>query len=544
MGLVRILGLALVSALIQLDRVAAWEAQCASFTLPSSVGNSATLIAASYYPAGALVNVTSSGGAVTSNSLPAFCRVQLLVNTGTRNMTNTEVWLPDAWDGRFLAVGNGGWSGGMVYSDLAYSGLVNGHASMSTDGGHTSSSLDGTWGLNNPEAIVDYAYLSVHISVVVAKEVVSAYYGATAGFKSYWLGCSTGGRQGDLHEGNRLMSVQRYPDDFDGVVVGSPANWISHLQAWSIHFNLLVSPQNSTSWISAATWALIHQEVLNQCDALDGVIDGLLNDPRRCFFRPETLACRPGQDATTCLSAAQINAVRLVFSDYYETSQTYIFGRLEPGGELAYETGLLGANPVEINTDYFKDMVVNDSNWDYTTLNYSTIQLADQIDTYRLDAVNPDIQTYVAAPHNGKVIHYVSWADQLISPGNSLYYYEQMTAFMNLNTNLNVDDYYRLFTVPGMQHCAGGDGPNGFGGEGQSAAGMPPLQPDALHDVLRGMIAWVEQGAAPNYFIATKYVNNTASGGVQMTRPLCKFPTEIVYNGYGDTNNAGSFYCA
>ncbi|KZT62776.1 tannase and feruloyl esterase [Calocera cornea HHB12733] len=523
--------------LCALGGATAWQAECAAFALPSSVGSSGTLIAATYYPAGALVNVTSSGGAVLSSALPAFCRVQLIINTGSRNLTNTEVWLPDAWDGRFLAVGNGGWSGGVVYSDLAYSGIVNGHASMSTDGGHSSSSLDGSWALNDPPAIIDYAYLSVHTSVVIAKEVVGAYYGSGGGFKSYWLGCSTGGRQG-------LMSVQRYPDDFDGVVVGSPANWISHLQAWSVHVNLLVSPQNGPSWISAATWALVHQEVLNQCDGLDGVVDGLLNDPRRCFFRPEVLACRPGQNTSTCLSSGQIGAIQKLYADYYETNGTYIFGRLEPGGELAYETGLLGPAPVELNTDYFKYMVLNDSNWDYTTLNYSTIQLADLIDTYRLDAVNPDIRGFAASPHNGKVIHYVGWADQLISPHNSLYYYEQMTTAMNLNTAMNVDDYYRLFPAPGMTHCSGGDGPNGFGGEGQSAAGQPPLLPDAEHDVLRAMIQWVEQGQAPEYFIATKYVNNNVSAGVQMTRPLCKFPTEIVYNGYGDTNNAGSFYCA
>lgn len=190
------------------------------------------------------------------------------------------------------------------------------------------------------------------------------------------------------------------------------------------------------------------------------------------------------------------------------------------------------------------DAPCSDSNWDFYTLNYSTIQLADEIDTYRMDAVNPDIRPFVSSPHNGKIIHYVGWEDQIISPGNSLYYYGQMSEFMNLNTILNVDDYYRLFTVPGMWHCAGGDGPNGFGGEGQSASGMPPLQPDAQHDVLRAAIAWVEQGQAPDYFIATKYVNNNASQGVQMTRPLCKYPLEIVYNGYGDTNNAGSFYCA
>ncbi|KDQ55810.1 hypothetical protein JAAARDRAFT_159213 [Jaapia argillacea MUCL 33604] len=508
-----------------------------TFTFESSSGVS--ILNTSYYTAGDLVNITNLYSSIDTSSLPAFCRVELLITTNaTANSTaNTEVWLPDEWNGRYVGFGNGGLGGGVDVADLGFVAVMQGFAGMSTDTGHSSTALSGTWGgPHNDNAIIDWAYRALHLSVGFGKQVVQQYYGSATS-KSYYLGCSTGGRQG-------LKEVQQFPEDFDGVVVGSPANWMSHLAPWSILVNLNVLPVDSPQWIPADMWTgLIHNEVLNQCDALDGVTDGILNDPRMCYFRPETLACRPGQNTSTCLNLAQINAIHQIYSPYYETNQTYIFAGYYPGGELGYPYGLVGPTPFEISGDYYRYFVLNDTTWNMTSLNYSVIQLGDELDPGMENAISPNITAFAGPGHNGKVLHYVGWADQIISPGNSLYYYETVHAFMQAESEMNIDDFYRLFTVPGMQHCKGGYGANAFGGSGQAAASMPPLSYDPQHNALAAMVAWVEEGIAPSSFVAAYYNNNTETDGVAFTRPLCKYPASIKYMG-GDPNAATSFICA
>ncbi|KIP02136.1 hypothetical protein PHLGIDRAFT_309557 [Phlebiopsis gigantea 11061_1 CR5-6] len=489
-----------------------------------------------HFPANALVALTTFQSSINTTDLPAFCRLQLVLTTNAtaRSTAQTEVWLPDTWNGRFLALGNGGLSGGVNVADLGNLGVKQGFAGISTDTGHESGSNDGTWGgPHNDNAIIDFGFRAMHMSVVSGKEVVQQYY--RQGIKkSYYLGCSTGGRQG-------LKEVQEFPDDFDGVVVGSPANWMTHLQAWSMHVNLEVLPTTSPRFIPENLWTdVIAAEVLKQCDALDGLSDGIISDPRICSFRPETLTCRPNQNTSTCLTSPQIFALHHIYSDYFEANQTYVFGSYYPGGETGFFGGLTGSNPFPIPAQYFAFFVLNDTSFGTFDYNPEVLRVADEVDPGQFNAITPNISAFAGPSHKGKVIQYVGWADQLISPGNSIHYYETVHRFMTENTEMDIDDFYRLFTVGGMQHWYGGAGATSFGAANDV---QPALSDDAQHNVLAAMVRWVEEGVAPDNFTAAHYNGGDASQGVQFTRPICKYPLSSRFVG-GDPNSADSFECA
>ncbi|CCM04314.1 uncharacterized protein FIBRA_06485 [Fibroporia radiculosa] len=430
-------------ALLNFHTVLGWESTCSSFTLHNRTD--VTVFATTYYAANATVDLATHMSSIDTNALPGFCRVQLVITTNTtaNSSCNTEVWLPDEWNGRVLTVGNGGFAGGVNVADLGYLAIAQGFAGISTDTGHTGGVRVGTWGgPHNDNAIVDWGWRALHLSVISGKEVTNQYYDQIHN-KSYYLGCSTGGRQG-------LKEIQTFPEDFDGVVVGSPANWQTHLQDWSIHMNLDVRP--ASRFINASQWIhVVHPEVLRQCDALDGAY-GIINDPRFCNFRPETLTCRPGQDPSTCLTIPQIEAARRIYADYYETNQTWIFGSYYPGGEVAFPDALVTQAPFEISQEWFRYFVLNDTEWTIEQYNASLIPIADEIDPGQSNAIDPNLTAFAGPEHNGKVLHYVGWADQLISPGNSLHWYESVYAFTQAHTELKIDDFYRMFTAPGMNH--------------------------------------------------------------------------------------------
>ncbi|KAH9838436.1 feruloyl esterase-like protein [Rhodofomes roseus] len=470
--------------------------------------------------------------------LPAFCRVELLVTTNaTANSTcSTEVWLPDNWTGRFLTVGDGGFAGGVNVAELGLLAVAQGFAGVSTDTGHLSTEGSGSWALDDDNAIIDWAWRALHLSIVAGKEIVRRYYGQEIN-KSYYIGCSTGGRQG-------LKEVQSFPDDFDGVVVGSPANWQTHLQDWGIRMSLNVLPAESPSFINASTWSnVIHPEVLRQCDALDGLVDGIISDPRICNFRPETLTCRPGQDMATCLTLPQIDALHNIYSDYYEANQTWIFGPYYPGGEEAFPDGLVGNTTLSIALDWFRYFVLNDSTWTIDQYDPSLIALAEEINPGQANAISPNLTAFAGSGRNGKLMQYVGWADQLISPGNSIHYYESVHAFMTSNTDMEIDDFYRLYTIPGMNHCKNGYGANAFGSVEQASSGMPPMSYAPEYNILAAIVQWVEENIAPTTLKGVYYNNNTANSGIGFVRPICKYPQMLQYNG-GNQTSPDSFICA
>ncbi|KZT07620.1 feruloyl esterase-like protein [Laetiporus sulphureus 93-53] len=475
------------------------QSACASFALQDVPDVKVSDV--KYYPAHAKINISNTNSHLDVDDLPAFCRleVEITTNATAQSKCKTEIWLPDDWNGRYLAVGNGGLAGGVMVSELGYVAIAQGS-----------------------NAIIDWGWRALHLSVVKGKDIIKQYYGQ-AQSKSYFMGCSTGACI-------PLKEVQTFPEDFDGVIVGSPANWHTHLQAWAVHMHLDVQPASSPTFINASLWTdVIHPEVLKQCDAIDGLADGITNDPRFCNFRPETLTCRPGQNTSTCLTLPQIEALRRVYADYYEANQTYIFGRYYPGGEDRYPSAYMNADAFALSRDWFRYFVLNNTEWNIDQYNPSLISLADEIDPGQANAINPNLTAFAGPEHNGKLLHYMGWADQLISPGNSIYYYENVLAYTRANTDMDVDDFYRLFTVPGMDHCAGGNGANAFGAVYQASDRMPPISNIPQYNILAAMVNWVEEGSAPSSLEAVHYEGNNVANGVTLRRPLCQYPKSLRY---------------
>ncbi|KAI0833405.1 feruloyl esterase-like protein [Trametes gibbosa] len=540
--------LALLGLAISATATSGSPSACASFKFAPHPLAHIALAGATHYTANTHVNISNVYSSIDVSDLPSFCRIELVITTNATAGSSAlaEVWLPDAWNGRVLTVGNGGLAGGVTVTELGHVAMPQGFAGISTNTGHDGDTDEGEWaGPHNDNAIVDWGWRALHLSVLAGKSVVEQYYGKPAN-KSYYLGCSTGKWAPGFVRVCRLKEVQDFPEDFDGVVVGSPANWQTHLQGWSIHMNLNTQPSTSPHFITEDVWNdVLAPEVMRQCDGIDGLSDGIINDPRKCSFRPETLTCRLGQNTSTCLTADQISALQRIYADYYEADQTYVFGGYYPGGETEYYKGLVGQKQFAIGVGYFQFMVLNDTNFDIRDYNATILEITDRIDPGQSNAINPNLTAFAGPSHNGKLLQYVGWADQLISPGNSLHYYETVHQFTLANTTMDIDDYYRLFLVPGMNHCnclQGGFAANAFGSVEQASNNNPPLSFEPQHNILAAMVRWVEEGIAPDTLTAANYVGNNATNGVGFTRPLCRYPSTIRYHG-GDPNSADSFHC-
>jgi feruloyl esterase len=421
-----------------------------------------------------------------------------------------------------------------------------GFAAMSTDTGHISGTADGSWALNNPEAQTDWGYRAMHGSVVLGKQIVSAYYEHDISY-SYYSGCSTGGRQG-------LKEVQMFPDDFDGVIAGAPAWWTTHLQTWTVKVGLYNLPTSSPGHIPVSLFPTIAAEVLRQCDPQDGITDGIISDPYGCDFIAEALLCNSSSSSnassSSCLTAAQIGTLYDIYNDYVETNQTFVFPHLALGSEDQWAV-LLGTDttqsPNPLGTAWVADFLLSDPNWNYTDFSYQIVQEG--------DAVNPGMananQTNLSAFHDkgGKLLHYHGLSDGLIPTGSSIYYYKEVLKTMT-SQGVGLDDWYRFFLIPGMQHCAGSvhnapwyiagaNQPFALGNEVYSVPGFM----DPKHDALLALMQWTENGTAPESLIATKYTNDSAGEPVVRQRPLCPYPAQAVYTGTGDVNSAASWKC-
>jgi len=453
-------------------------------------------------------------GAKGLESLPAFCRISATIEPTSDSDIKVEIWLPmTGWNGKYQAVGNGAFAGYINGSAMS-AALERGYATSSTDTGHhDGSAASANFALGHPEKVIDFAYRSEHEMVLKSKAVIEAFYGRPARY-SYWNGCSTGGKQG-------LTEAQRYPGDFDGIIAGAPANYVTHLEAWSIWVNNVVH-KAPDSFIPEAKYGVLHDAVMNACDALDGVKDGVLEDPRRCHFDPKALLCKNG-DAPTCLTAPQVEAAKMLYSPAINPrTKKEVFPPLEPGGELKWNPtmgppGLAGPQPSGVSVDLFRYMIFNDPNWDPTKLDLDKdVALADKIDNHTNNAIDPNLKPFFS--HNGKLLMYHGWADQLIAPENSINYYNSVSK--ELGGASKVSDSMRLFMVPGMNHCNGGDGPNSF-------------------DAVTLMEQWVEQGKAPEKMIASHSTQDV----VDRTRPLCPYPQVAKYSGSGSTDDAANFSC-
>ncbi len=477
---------------------------------------------------------------VNATGLPPFCAVEFNVSSSPTSSYTFALFLPNECNERFLTVGNGGFAGGINYLDMG-AGLLYGFAVISSNCGHNSSSADGTWALNNPEARTDWGYRALHGSIVIAKQVVSAYYSSSIKY-SYYSGCSTGGRQG-------LKEVQMYPDEFDGVLAGAPAWWTTHIQTWTVKLGTYNLPNNSAHFIPVSLFPIIGAEVLAQCDGVDGLVDGIITNPAMCDFHPEALLCNSTSNKSTCLTSPQIDTLYSIYNDYVDTNQTFVFPHLELGSEAQWPVLLSGAtnSPNPLGTEYVQDFLLNDPSWPWQNFDYSIVQLADQLNPGNATADDFNLAPFHA--NGGKLLQYHGLADGLIATGSSPYFYNHVLRTL-VPQGIQLDDWYRFFLVPGMQHCAGSAvnapwyfaGANQAGGLGTSVHSVPGFM-DPEHDVLLALMNWVENGTAPAQIVATKFVNDTISMGVEKQRPLCMYPkVGATYLG-GNPNVTGSWTC-
>jgi tannase/feruloyl esterase len=464
----------------------------------------ATITAATSVAAGAFAPATRGGrGGAGFSDLPAFCRVEATLKPSAESDIKVEYWLPaaSAWNGKFQATGNGGWNGNIDMNALA-AGLRRGYATSSTDTGHQGGG--GPW-MQNREKMIDYGHRAVHEMTVKGKAIAAAYYN-NAPKLAYFTGCSAGGRQG-------LMAAQRYPDDFDGIVAGAPALNATGRAVFSMYVAQNLHKDES-AYIPPAKYAAIHNAVLEACDALDGVKDRVIENPLKCTFNPKVLACT-GAESATCLTEAQVDAARKMYLPVVNTrTKREIFPGLAYGSELGWAT-FGSPQPFGIGAQMFQYMVFNDPNWDFKTLNFDEhMALVDKAEAGLINARNPDVSKFTS--RGGKLIQYHGWSDPQIPSASSTQYYQSVLDKMGSK----VTDSYRLFMVPGMNHCGGGDG-------------------TATFDMLTALETWVEKKQAP----ASIPASHTTDGRVDRTRPLCPFPQVASYKGTGSTDEASNFVC-
>ena len=494
----------------------------AAVRLPHTEITSAVTVAAGAFIAPAMPENGESASPNAYKELPAFCRVAATLKPSADSDIKIEVWLPlSGWSGRYEGIGNGGFAGSIIYPALA-GALRQGSAAAATDTGHSASGIDATWALNHPEKIVDFGWRAIHEMTVAAKALIEKFYGH-APQHSYFASCSNGGRQG-------LMEAQRFPADYDGVVAGAPAYYWTHLLAGAV-FDGQPMLKDPAAFIPPGKFPAIAAAVLAKCDAQDGAQDGLVSDPPRCAFDPMTMVCKQG-DAENCLTEAQAAELKRVYAGPRVSTGQLVRPGFSPGAEDGpggWGLWVTGRRPgggllFAFANGFFKNMVYNDPKWDLASADPdAAVRAADEKQARNLNATDPDLKAFRA--RGGKLILYHGWSDPAIPAQGTVDYFNQIA---------DPGPFVRLFLAPGMQHCAGGPGPNAFGQFERSAT---PNDPE--RNVYSAIERWVEKGIAPEKLIATRSVN----GDVKMSRPLCPHPRQARYKGSGDMNDAANWEC-
>ena len=500
---------ALIVALAQLAARAGSQGtactELAALTIPNVTVNSAANTAAGTF---------TPPGSQTALTVPAFCRVEATARPTSDSEIKFEIWIPaaDAWNGKFQGVGNGGYQGSISYPAMA-TALRRGYATASTDTGHTGD--DVIFGKGHPEKVVDFGWRAIHLMTATAKLIVRNATGRFAS-KSYFVGCSSGGHQA-------MSEAQRFPGDYDGIVAGAPANnrirqTFGFMWSWSATHRA-----DGTPILDQAALSTVTNAAVAACDAQDGLKDGLIEDPRTCKFDPAALACKEGTNGGSCLSPEQVDAVKKVY-DGAKNPRTgeQIFTGWPRGSEA------FGESPIQSWRQYitspkepsrvgvFRYFLFHDPNWKLSSLDYDRdLALAEERIPH-LAAVDRDLAPF--KKRGGKLIMYAGWMDPVVPPQDNVAYYEAVAKTMGGYDKTR--DFFRLFTAPGMGHCAGGPGPNQF-------------------DALTALEQWVEKGVAP----ATLLASHSTGGKVDRTRPLCPYPQVARYKGTGSIDEAESFTC-
>ena len=475
----------------------------ASLSLPNTTITTAEIVPAGPYPPGGGV----VGAELPGNPLREHCRVAAALSPSQDSHIEMELWMPtgEDWNGKFLAVGNGGWAGSISFGAMA-DGLAKGYATASNDTGHQEGG--GAFALQT-EKLVDFAYRAMHEMTVQSKAIIERFHGRAPRL-SYYEGCSTGGRQG-------LMAVQRYPADFDAVIAGAPVNPMVYLDASHMRRTMFVT-SDPDYLVPPEQLELVTQSVTNACDSLDGVEDGLLTDPRMCKFDVATLTC-PENGSESCLTPQQVASVRFGYSDTERLDGELIYPGFSMGSENVWvHTSINEGSGIprgsEIAVDMFRFVAHQDSEWDWRDFNLEDdLALAVENGGY-IDAMDTDLSAFKL--RGGKLLLYHGWNDQRNPAENTVNYHSKVGDTMGGDQ----DDWMRVFMVPGMNHCSGGVGPNQL-------------------DYLGAMERWRESGQAPDSITAYRVRGNR----VDMTRPVCAYPRLANWTGVGSTNDAENFTC-
>lgn len=475
-----------------------------------------------------------------AQQLPEHCRVQGTIRPTSDSDIKFEVWLPVTnWNGKFQGAGNGGFAGSINYMGLA-TAVQRGYAGASTDTGHTGKDEETAWAKGHPEKIVDFGHRAIHLMTVNAKAITKSYYGE-APRRAYFASCSNGGRQA-------LMTAQRYPEDYDGIIAGAPANdWTGLIFSFIWNAQAQLKPD---AFIPAAHATTIQSAVNQQCDALDAVSDGIVSAPQACSFRPEKLLCAEGQ-AKDCLSTPQVAALQAIYQGPQTANGSQLFPGFTPGAEVGTVPGIswdgwvFGAQAGSSTqgrfaTNFMRGMATGDDNWQLTNFSFDRDAgpIAEKFGPI-LNATDPDLSSF--AKRGGKLILFHGWADAAIPPVNSIKYYDSVGARMGAAQRRQ---FARLFMVPGMQHCLAGPGPSSFGG--LTAALSPP---NPAVDLAAALEQWVEQGIAPESVRAVKAQDmvralyDPTQGGVERSGLICAYPSQAKWNGSGDAADAASYTC-
>ena len=412
-----------------------------------------------------------------------FCRVIGVSNPTADSTINFEVWLPPSgtWNSKFYSSTGGGSTGAIQYGAMA-TGLAANFAAMSQDRGHVSrgdlgvpASTDGSWAAGHPEKIIDWAHRAQHVTTVASKAIVNAFY-ASAPQRSYFVGCSAGGHVG-------TMEAQRYPDDYDGIVAGAPAwNW-SNLMAgrlWASEPSL----KNLADALPAAKLTVLNNAAVAACDAIDGVTDALIDDPRKCNYDPGPLQCA-GADAPTCLTAAQVGTARHIYAGPKRANGQQVFPGYPRGSERLWTVNT-GSAPGGSSFDFFRYWVYENQSYDSRTFNFdSDVDFANNklVSGQTMASVvnaTPDLRAFGA--RGSKLLIWHGWGDEQVHSLSSIDYHDRVVA---ANTKAETDKFMRVFMLPGVMHCGGGAGPDTI-------------------DTLTPLMRWVEQGIAPDRIIASK----------------------------------------
>ncbi len=466
--------------------------------------------------------------------LPAFCRVSGSIHPTADSAIGFEVWLPeDNWDGRFVGANNGGLAGSINYLDLAF-GVMGGKAAASTDTGHRAHAGSGDWAQGHPEKVRDYGWRAIHLTTVAAKDLIAAYYGREAAY-SYFIGCSNGGRQA-------LMEASRFPDDYDGIIAGAPFQGTRSILSFA---NVIQAQLPEGAALHPEQAAVLQAAVLEQCDALDGQRDGLVEDPLQCGFDASVLACGD-TDSPGCFSAPQLAALAQLHAGYRDDDGRVIAYGLPPTGaevgvpvaQFGWEgNALVQFEPDSDNTNLADEVLTN-----FTSPPLSSSSTLDfDRDPARLAAalggdLNPQPDLTAFFERGGKLILWHGWADAILPPEATIDLHRQILD----QSGPLAQRQMQFFMVPGVQHCAGGPGPDTFG---QIGAPLPTQAPES--SIGAALLAWVETGREP------RTLTGTRSGGMGMApqsgagkeRLICAYPDRAVLMAGADADKASSYSC-